>query len=110
MALRAAIIVVSGFAVTPAVAGLLWLSSIDVPAVNRSVALSGPIAGFNQSQERIQVRLVPALDNEQRKEVLVRSVSGDASQLIPLKRGQTWASAKLDADLAHSPALEIVVQ
>jgi hypothetical protein len=110
MAAKVAIIIASAVALTPAIAALAWTNRADAVLVSRSVELSGPILSFTQSQERIQVRLVPAAENEQRREVVVRAAAGDASQSIPLKPGQTWASAKLSAELAHSPALEISVE
>lgn len=110
MAAKVAIIIASAVALTPAIAALAWTNRTDAAAISRSVELSGPILGFTQSRERIQVRLVPAGENEQRREVVVRAAAGDASQSIPLKPGQTWASAKLSAELAQSPALEISVE
>ena len=110
MAARIAVIVAAVLVVTPAVAGAVWSGHADTSNLSRSVELSGPILGFTQSRERIQVRLVPPADHEKRSEVIVRNAAGDASQTIPLKRGQTWASAKLSAELADASALQISVE
>jgi hypothetical protein len=110
MAAKVAIIIASAAALTPAIAALAWSNRTDDAAISRSVELSGPILSFTQTRERIQVRLVPAAENEQRREVIVRNGAGDASQSIPLKHGQTWASARLSTELAQSPALEISVE
>lgn len=110
MAAKVAIIIASAVALTPAIAALAGQTGAETRAISRSVELSGPILGFTQSRERIQVRLVPAEQNEQRQEVIVRSAAGGALQSIPLKQGQTWASAKLSAELASADALKISVE
>jgi hypothetical protein len=110
MVAKIAIVIASAVALAPALAALAWQTRADAVGVNRTVELTGPIVGFNQTFQRIQVRLAPLSGKEARREILVRSAGGDASQSIPLKSGQTWASADLDAELAQSPALEILVQ
>ena len=109
MAAKVAIIIALAVAVTPAIGAIAWQGR-TAGAVNRSVELSGPILGFTQSRERIQVRLVPAGEKEQRNEVVVRSAAGNLAQSIPLKHGQTWASAKLNAGLASAGELKISVE
>jgi hypothetical protein len=107
---KAAILIASVLAVTPAAATVFWPKNAETVNPARSIELSGPILGFTQSRERIQVRLVAPSEHEQRSEIVVRNASGEVSQTIPLKRGQTWASAKLNAELADAPELQISVE
>jgi hypothetical protein len=109
MAAKTAIVIASALALTPAVATFVWPDREAADATVRSVELSGPIQSFNQTRQHIQVRLVPAVGAEQRSQVVVRDAAG-ASLSIPLKRGQTWASAKLPEDLASANALQISVE
>jgi hypothetical protein len=109
MAAKIAIIIASALALIPAVATFMWPDGEAAEVKARSVELSGPIQSFNQTRQHIQVRLVPAVGAEQRSQVIVRDAAG-ASLSIPLKRGQTWASAKLPEDLADASALQISVE
>jgi len=109
MAAKTAIFIASALVLTPAVASFMWPGREAADATARSVELSGPIQSFNQTRQQIQVRLVPAADNEQRSQVIVRSAAGRALS-IPLKHGQTWASATLPEDLAGASALQISVE
>jgi hypothetical protein len=110
MAIKLAVLIALVLAAIPAVATLAWPARTPAGEVSRSVELSGPILGFTQSRERIQVRLVPLAENERRSQVVVRNAAGAASQAIPLKRGQTWASAQLSAELADASSLQISVE
>ncbi|HEX5008209.1 MAG TPA: hypothetical protein VFV70_13920, partial [Hyphomonadaceae bacterium] len=71
-----------------------------------------PIASFTQTRERIQIRLAPPRSEEEKRErrgITVRDHEGDELS-IPLKRGQTWASAQLPDGLASATDLEISVK
>jgi hypothetical protein len=109
MAAKTAIFIASALALTPAVATLMWPDREAAEATARNVELSGPIQSFNQTRQHIQVRLVPAAGAEQRSQVVVRDAAG-ASLSIPLKHGQTWATAKLPEDLADASTLQISVE
>lgn len=101
--LAAAVLVVTPAAVTVA------LPDRSETAALRSVSIKGPILSLTQSHDRIQVRLKPAATESERnarQHVIVRDADGD-QLAIPLKPGQTWASAELPADLASADALEI---
>lgn len=111
MAAKVAITIALALAAAPAIATLAWPNRADTGTeISRSIELSGPIMGFSQSHERIQVRLVPLAQNEQRSQILVRDAGGVLTQSIPLKRGQTWASAQLSAELAGASSLQISVE
>lgn len=80
--------------------------------VARTVQLHGPIASFTQTRERIQVRLAPArseAEKRARSGIVVRDAGGE-ELAIPLKHGQTWASAQLPDALASASDLEISVK
>jgi hypothetical protein len=97
-------------AITPAAVTVLVPGKAE-RAAPRSVLLNGPIQGFRESHNRIQVRLHPAANDaerEARNHIVVRSADGVVFT-IPLKPGQTWASAELPADIASAAALEISV-
>lgn len=103
--LAAAILVI-----TPAAVTLAMPSKIETSPA-RIVEVDGPVVGFTQLEDRIQVRLSPATteaERNARQRVIIRSASGD-EMTIPLKAGQTWASAELTADLARAEALTISV-
>lgn len=103
--LAAAILVV-----TPAAVTMALPSKIETSA-GRSVEVDGPVVGFTQIENRIQVRLSPAkseAERNARNHVVIRAASGE-QMTIPLKAGQTWASAELTADLARAHALTISV-
>ncbi len=110
MVAKIAILAAALVAVTPAVATLMWPANRATDEVQRSVALDGPIIGFTQSHDSIQVRLVPTTGEETRGSVIVRKAGGTDEISIPLKRGQTWATAKLPQALADASALEISVR
>jgi hypothetical protein len=98
-------------AVTPA-AVTVFVPSPGGMAMVRSVELATPVIGFTQSPDRIQVRLQPAAsdaERDARRQVVIRDEDGD-SLMIALKRGQTWASAELPANLASANALVIGVE
>jgi hypothetical protein len=100
-----------GLALVPATAAAFWPNREPVEVV-RTVALHGPITGFNQTHERIQIRLAPARTEEEKRArsgILVRDAAGEQMS-IPLKHGQTWASAKLTNELASASDLEISVE
>jgi hypothetical protein len=110
MVAKAALIAAALLAITPAVAAAFWPSRSDQTTL-RTVDLHGPILGFTQSRDRIQVRLVPASDTKhaERTQVIVRDSDGD-TLAIPLKHGQTWATAKLPASIADATKLDITVE
>lgn len=98
-------------AVTPA-AVTVFVPGPGAMSLARSVELTGPVTGFTQSPDRIQVRLRPAVsdaERDARKQVVIRSDGGD-SLTIPLKSGQTWASAELPDSLVDADALTISVE
>ncbi|MDP3494432.1 MAG: hypothetical protein Q8R82_15080 [Hyphomonadaceae bacterium] len=106
IALAAAAVLV----VTPAAVTVMIPERPDSAAA-RSVALSDPILAFTQMGDRIQVRLRPAAneaERDARRHVMVRTAAGEEMS-IPLKAGQTWASAELAGDMASSDELIISV-
>ena len=111
MPAKLALAAFSTLALVPAAAAVFWPGRQPVE-VSRTVQLYGPITSFTQTQERIQVRLAPARSEEEkhmRKGITVRDAEGDEIS-IPLKRGQTWASAQLPDGLATASDLEISVK
>lgn len=110
MAAKLAILVAAVLAITPA-AVTIAMPEGGAAETLRSVNIKGPILDFTQSHDRIQVRLKPAAteaERNARKQIIVRDAQGD-EMTIALKRGQTWASAELTADLASADTLEISV-
>jgi hypothetical protein len=110
MAAKLAILAAAVLAITPA-AVTIALPEGGAAEPQRSVSITGPILDFTQSHDRIQVRLKPAAsetERDARKRVIIRDAEGD-EMTISLKRGQTWASTELTADLASADALEISV-
>ncbi len=98
-------------AVTPAAVTVLVPGPGEI-AQARFVELATPVTGFTQSPNRIQVRLQPPTSDSERdarKQVVIRDEDGDRFT-IPLKRGQTWASAELPANIASAEALSISVE
>jgi hypothetical protein len=98
-------------AIAPAVATLVWPAA-EGKALDRSVELHGPIAGFTQTSDRIQVRLQPATTDAEtsaRLHVVIRS-EGGKEFASPLHRGQTWASIELPSDLAEADQIDISVE
>src|SRR6185295_3255344 len=59
MVAKIALAVAAILAIAPAVATIVWPDNRE-QAPSRAVELHGPILGFTQSSDRIQVRLVPA--------------------------------------------------
>lgn len=111
MAAKAIILAACVAAIAPAVVAIAWPSP-DKTGLTRAVAISGPITSFNQSHNRIQVRLKPAATEAERiarSQVIVADADGD-QLAIPLKRGQTWVSAELPYNLADSSSLKISVE
>ena len=111
MPAKIALAAFSTLALVPAATALFWPDRQPVD-IARTVELQGPIAGFTQSRERIQVRLVPASDEaakRARNDIMIRDAEGDELS-IPLKHGQTWASAELPDALASASNLEISVR
>jgi len=103
--LAAAVLVVTPAAVTVA------LPSKPETSAPRSVEVDGPVVGFTQLENRIQVRLSAATtmaERNSRHRVVIHSTSGK-EMTIPLKPGQTWASVELTDDLARAEALTISV-
>ena len=81
-------------------------------AMARTVELATPVTGFTQSPNRIQVRLQAAAtdaERDARTQVVIRDEDGDRIA-IPLKRGQTWASAELPSNIASADMLSISVE
>jgi hypothetical protein len=79
MPAKLAIAAFSALALVPAAATVFWPGRQPVE-VSRTVALHGPITGFTQTRERIQVRLAPALSEHEknaRSGILVRDDDGD---------------------------------
>ena len=111
MPAKIAIAAFSALALVPAAATVFWPGR-QAAEVSRTVALHGPITSFTQTRERIQVRLAPALTEQEKNArncILVRDAEGDELS-IPLKHGQTWASAKLPDGLATASDLEISIR
>ena len=111
MPAKIAIAAFSTLALVPAAATVLWPGRPPVE-VARTVELHGPIASFTQTRERIQVRLAPARTEDEKRArsgILVRDAAGEEMS-IPLKHGQTWASARLPDALASASGLEISVK
>lgn len=98
-------------AATPAALTVMWPEP-DEASVLRKVELDGPIKSFSQSQDRIQVRLLPVASDAERltRRKLVVSAADGSTLAIPLKPGQTWASSELPPALADAGALEISVR
>jgi hypothetical protein len=97
-------------AITPAAVTVIVPSPGKATSL-RSVEMATPVIGFTQTSDKIQVRLSPAVsdaDKQARNQVVIRDADGD-TLAIPLKSGQTWASAELPANLASASALEISV-
>lgn len=102
----AAVLVVTPAAVTVIVPGPMQAAAL------RSVEITEPVEAFTQLRDRIQVRLRPAAtaaERDMRKRVILRDGDGDKIS-IPLKPGQTWASAELPANLASATLLIISVE
>lgn len=111
MSSKLAILAFSVLAAVPAATAVFWPGRTPAEII-RSVELNGPIASFTQTRDRIQIRLVPARsegEKRARSGILVRGAEGEQLS-IPLKHGQTWASAELPGALAAAPDLEISVE
>jgi hypothetical protein len=111
MAAKLLILAASTLAIIPAASSAFWPRH-DGGEVIRTVELNGPFLEFAQTHDRIQMRLVPARNEQEKRaraSILVRDAEGD-ELAIPLKRGQTWASAELPAELASAGQLQISLQ
>ena len=109
MAIKAAVFLISAALVTPAIAGFAATDHSAHAETMRVVELSGPIVSFTQTQDRIQIRVLRAADGTER--AIVLSAAGkDDTTIVPLKRGQTWVSAKLPDTLAEASVLEVSVR
>ncbi len=110
MAAKLFILAIGALATIPAAASMFWPREGE--DVMRAVELNGPFSEFNQTRDRIQLRLAPAHTEREKRDrtsILVRDGEGD-ELAIPLKRGQTWASAELPPALASADELEISLQ
>ncbi|MEZ6029497.1 MAG: hypothetical protein R3C46_07070 [Hyphomonadaceae bacterium] len=98
-------------AATPAILTALWPEAGEA-GVLRKVEVSGPIESFEQTRDRIQVRLHPAASDAERqaRHTVVITGAGGATLSIPLKPGQTWASSELPPALAEAGMIEISVR
>lgn len=108
---KLALVIAAALAVAPAVATLAWPANGGA-APDRSVELHGPILGFTQTEERIQVRLQPAkteAEKAKRTHVVIRGEDGQEFA-SPLQRGQTWASIELPSDLAKADQIAVSVE
>jgi hypothetical protein len=111
MVAKVALSIAAILAVAPAIATIAWPDNRE-QAPTRAIELHGPILGFTQSTDRIQVRLVPAkTDSEKatRSRVVIRAPNGEEIE-VPLQHGQTWASAELPDKLAGASQLAISVE
>lgn len=111
MAAKVLFLAASMLAVVPAAASAFWPHQDD-GEIARTVELNGPFLEFSQTHERIQMRLVPARNEEEKRArtgIVVRDADGD-QLAIPLRPGQRWASAELPANLASAGRLEISLQ
>jgi hypothetical protein len=111
MVVKIALAVAALLAIAPAVATLAWPDGAGA-APQRSVELHGPILGFTQTQDRIQVRLIPArteAEKDARGHIVIRGADGEEFA-SPLRRGQTWASIELPNDLASADQLDVSVE
>lgn len=110
MAIKAVLFLVSAALVTPAVAGFATTDHRSRTAIARAVELSGPIVSFTQTRERIQVRVLRNTNDDTQRAIIIRAAGEDAEITVPLKRGQTWVSAKLPDALASASALDVSVR
>ena len=111
MAAKAIILAAIAIAIAPAAAAVFWPASND-DGLTRAVQISGPVSGFTQSHDRIQIRLAPAATDAERiarTEVVVTDPEGERVS-IPLKHGQTWVSAALPKTVADAESLAITVR
>lgn len=109
MAAKLIFIAAAALAVVPAATSVVWPGR-NGEEVSRTVQLRGPFIEFEQTHERIHLRLAPASAAETgaRERIVVRADGYEIA--IPLKHGQTWASAELPAPFADAAALEISLQ
>ena len=102
---------VLALAAAPAVLNLVWPETGEA-AVNRTVALSGPIQSFSQSGDRIQIRLAlpeAGAAGDTARELVVSSSDGSVMTIL-LRPGQTWASSALPPALATAGTLNISIR
>lgn len=107
------VLIAGGLLLAAVPAGLtaLWPEPAE-SNVPRRVEISGPIAAFTQSRDRIQVRLHPATSEAEKlaRQTVIISDAHGAKLAIPLKPGQTWASGELPPALAAAGVLSISVR
>jgi hypothetical protein len=111
MAAKLFMLALGALVIVPAAGSAFWPRDAGV-SVTRSVELDGPFVEFTQTRERIQLRLAPAGSEDEKRArtgIVVRDTDG-YELAIPLKRGQTWVSAELPADLGSSAELRISLQ
>ena len=111
MLAKVALSIAALLAIAPAIVAIAWPDNRE-QAPARAIELHGPILGFTQSTDRIQVRLVPAKTDAEkaaRSRVVIHAENG-AEIEIPLQRGQTWVSVDLSAKLAGASELAISVE
>lgn len=106
-------IVIAGFAIlalAPVAVSVMTTSDAAESSVSRMVKLEGPFMDFNQSHDRIQLRLKTGATIDERttnkRIIVIRDTDGD-EMTIPLRRGQTWASAELPEALSSASELSI---
>lgn len=114
MAIRAGIALVGALVLTPAVltTGQGWLAGNET--LSRPVTLDGPIVGFRQTRQQIEVTLdsVAARPAQGSMRLTVSDQSEPAADpvRIDLRRGQTFATARLPEHLANSGQLSVSVE
>lgn len=88
----------------PLAAGLLWPRPAPTPGVERSIALSGPIIGFEQTADRLKVHL-PSFNGTLHQIV----INGPDKQemVVNVGAGLRWVSVKLPEDLAAASWLDV---
>lgn len=114
MVIRAGTILLVALLLTPAAltAGRSWLTSGET--VTRPVTLQGPITGFRQARGQIEVTLdsSAARPASGAMRLFVADASDPAAPPLnmPLKRGQTFATAKLPEHLAQADRLTVTIE
>lgn len=112
--IRAGIILVAALVLTPAALtmGRSWFSAGE--AVTRPVTLEGPIVGFRQERGQIEVRLDASAarpDSGAMRVSVADASDPDVEPLnISLRRGQTFANAKLPDRLTDAGRLTVTVE
>lgn len=114
MAIKAGLILAGALLLAPAAvtAGQTWLADHDT--LVRPVTLAGPIVGFRQTRDQIDVTLDAATVRP--ASASLRLVVGDPADpggepvRVALRRGQSFATASLPDHLAHAAALSVTVE